>query len=51
MAQTGYGSLSLSSVPLATVEAVQRAAAGAKTTTRAWILAAIQDKLERKGKP
>uniref|UniRef100_A0A6M3LMQ7 Uncharacterized protein n=1 Tax=viral metagenome TaxID=1070528 RepID=A0A6M3LMQ7_9ZZZZ len=43
--QTGYGSLSLSSVPMATVEAVHQAAAKAGMTTRAWILRAIGQKL------
>ena len=43
--QKGYGSLSLNSVPMDTVEAVQSAAAKAGISTRAWVLRAIEAKL------
>lgn len=44
--QKGYGSLSLNSVPITTVEAVQQAAAKAGISTRAWVLRAIERQLE-----
>ena len=51
MPQKGYGSLSLNSVPMDTVNAVQGAAAKAGVSTRAWVLRAVEEKLARGDKP